>query len=259
MEKYDRIGQGYDQTRQADPYLVSRLKELLSVQSVKTYLDIGCGTGNYTLALQEPGANFIGMDPSLAMLSVAQSRSEQITWRQGQAEATKLPDQGVDGIIATLTIHHWTDLSQGFQELYRVLKPKGKLVIFTSTPAQMKGYWLNHYFPQMMGKSILQMPSLASVQAALAQVGFQEPLLEPYAIRHDLQDKFLYWGKEKPKAYLDPHFRKGISSFSDLANEVEVARGLARLEADIISGEIEAIMQSYANESGDYLFVSAQK
>jgi hypothetical protein len=46
--------------------------------------------------------------------------------------------------IGSLTIHHWTDLKSGFSKLNKVLKPNGRIVIFTSTPKQMIGYWLNH-------------------------------------------------------------------------------------------------------------------
>ena len=47
-EKYDIIGVNYNLTRKADPYLYKRLHFFLNPQIKGTYLDIGCGTGNYT-------------------------------------------------------------------------------------------------------------------------------------------------------------------------------------------------------------------
>ena len=38
MEKYDHIGIGYNQTRQADPYLLSRIVHHLAPEVGKTYL-----------------------------------------------------------------------------------------------------------------------------------------------------------------------------------------------------------------------------
>ena len=61
---YDAIGTGYNSTRQADPYLTSRLLYFLKPQPGKLYLDIGCGTGNYTIALSNQGLNFTGVEPS---------------------------------------------------------------------------------------------------------------------------------------------------------------------------------------------------
>ncbi|MEL6846516.1 MAG: class I SAM-dependent methyltransferase, partial [Bacteroidota bacterium] len=70
-EKYDRIGQGYNDTRQADPYLLSRMQTLLHCPVGEQVLDIGCGTGNYTIALAESGLSMIGVEPSEQMLATA--------------------------------------------------------------------------------------------------------------------------------------------------------------------------------------------
>ena len=93
-----------------------------------------------------------------------------------------------DGIIATLTIHHWTVLRQAFAELSRVLKDDGKIILFTSTPEQMKTYWLNHYFPKMLHSSIVQMPSLATIQEVISQKGLVITHIEKYLIQDDLKD-----------------------------------------------------------------------
>jgi ubiquinone/menaquinone biosynthesis C-methylase UbiE len=149
-EKYDRIGRSYNSTRKADPFLAGRLFHHLNPESAKQYLDIGCGTGNYTLALHQMGVHFIAVDPSEEMLKKAKARTPSIHWLKGKAEALPLDSECVDGILASLTLHHWAILEKGFEELFRVAKPKSRLVIFTSTPEQMEGYWLNHYFPQML-------------------------------------------------------------------------------------------------------------
>ena len=57
--KYDEIGTGYNSTRQADPYLTERLLYHLQPKTDRLYLDIGCGTGNYTCTLADKGLNFI--------------------------------------------------------------------------------------------------------------------------------------------------------------------------------------------------------
>ena len=82
---------------------------------------------------------------------------------------------------------------------------------------------------------------------------------EKYFVRESLQDLFLYSGKHAPDRYLDAKMRWGISSFSALANRREVQEGLKRLEMDIKSGEIFDIIDSYENDAGDYLYVTAKK
>lgn len=257
--KYDSIGTGYNLTRKADKLLTENLLRHLAPEKDKTYLDIGCGTGSYTIEFQKRGYHFIGIDPSEKMLLKAKSKSNLVDWKIGSAEDTNLAMNAVEGIIGSLTIHHWTDLSQGFKELFRVLKAKGKIVIFTSTADQMEGYWLNHYFPKMLKDSIKQMPSLKSIKDGLSEAGFYEIETEIYSIHQDLEDKFLFCGKHDPEIYFDQQIRNGISSFSSLANIEEVSRGLENLRTDIDSGKISQIIAEYENQLGDYLYVIARK
>lgn len=256
---YDKIGLNYNDTRSADPYITERLIKHLKPNVNGIYVDIGCGTGNYTNALQKKGYNFIGIDPAEKMLAKAKQKNQQIDWKLGQAENITLETESVDGIIGSLTIHHWDDLEKSFDELYRILKPNGHLVIFTSTPAQMKGYWLNDYFPKMLENSMQQMPSFETVNNAMINSGFSNIETELYDVKPDLEDFFLYCGKQNPELYLNVDIRNGISSFSSLANKNEVETGLKKLEKDIANKRILDIIANYSNDSGDYLFIVGEK
>jgi ubiquinone/menaquinone biosynthesis C-methylase UbiE len=75
---YNTIGVAYNSTRQADLCLTSRLLYFLKPGPGKLYLDIGCGTGNYTIALANNGLNFTGVEPSDAMINVARKRDQTI-------------------------------------------------------------------------------------------------------------------------------------------------------------------------------------
>lgn len=254
MAKYDEIGLDYNSTRTADPWLTERLRCHLKPKPQCTYLDIGCGTGNYTIALQEEGTKFIGIDPAQSMLSIAEKKSTSISWKKGSAESIPLPDNAVDGIIGTLTMHHWADLHAAFKDLKRVCS-SGTIVLFTSSSSQMEGYWLNHYFPEMLMASAAKMPEISVIIEAMQAADFVVEKTEPYFVREDLEDLFLYAGKHRPLFYIDSEIRKGISSFSDLANTEEVEEGIMRLKFDIATGEIEQVMRRYQNEDGDYMFI----
>ncbi len=255
MIKYDDIGIGYNRTRKSDPYLASRMTELLEITPNGNYLDVGCGTGNYTIALNDVGGNWVGIDPSSIMLHEAKKKSRVINWEQGVSENLPFDDNKFDGALACLTIHHWKNLGLGFREIKRVLKASGKFVIFTSDPEQMKRYWLNHYFPGAMEKSILQMPAINAVITSLEQLDFQVKR-ENYFVRPDLQDLFLQSGKHQPELYLDQDVINGISTFSSLATNGELEEGLSRLKNDIGSGVVKQVMARYNNELGDYLFLT---
>ena len=255
---YDAIGTGYDITRRPDPYIASRLAHHLALHTQGTYLDMACGTGNYTTALAMQGGHWHGLDQSRRMLRTARQKAARLAWCQGNVTALPFPDTTFSGVLCTLAIHHFAALLPAFTEAYRVLA-SGRLVIFTSTPEQMRGYWLNAYFPDAMAKSMVQMPTFEGVQAALIGAGFWLVYTEPYEVRPDLQDFFLYSGKYRPAMYLSEAVRQGISTFAALADAAEVRAGCARLQADIAAGRIAEVMQAYTHTAGDYLFVVATK
>ncbi|MBC8757228.1 class I SAM-dependent methyltransferase [Kordia sp. YSTF-M3] len=257
--KYNHIGKGYNTTRRADPYLLERLHYHLNPINEGLYLDIGCGTGNYTSQLHDEEIRFIGIDPSEKMLDKAKKTVPQIEWKLGKAENIPLENNSMEGVVGTLTLHHWDNLEKGFSELFRVMKPYTNVVFFTATPKQMKGYWLNHYFPKMLADSMQQMPSMEKITNAMNAAGFNDIFIEKYNIQPNLKDQFLYAGKQNPSLYLDENVRNGISSFSHLAHQDEVQKGLTQLEKDIASGEINTIMKTYENKDGDYLFLLSQK
>lgn len=257
---YDCIGQGYDGTRRADPHLLDRLRHWLGASLAGPVLDVGCGTGNYTCALAASGVAMTGVDPSERMLAEARGKSTQVAWRAGTAEALPFADAAFAGAMATLTVHHWRDLDRGLGELARVLQPGGRLVLFTSTPQQMRGYWLCHYFPRMLERSWQVMLTLERLQAGLVAAGFHGVQTEPYAVQPELRDLFLYSGKHAPERYLDPAFRRGISSFAALAEPDEVEAGLRRLAQDLRDRQWAAVAARFAQAAaGDYLFVAADR
>ncbi|NNE25301.1 MAG: class I SAM-dependent methyltransferase [Saprospiraceae bacterium] len=252
---YDKIGSGYNDTRAADPFILNQLYVLMSPTRDSLYLDVGCGTGNYTIELHNKGLNIKGLDPSQRMLDIAKRKAPHIEWILGAAEAMGINPNSFDGAVASLTIHHWNNMNKAFFELSNILKPNASFVLFTSSPHQMRTYWLNHYFPEMMEKSILQMPGIDQITNAAANQGLMLDATIPYYVKTDLKDHFLYVGKERPHLYLDGNIRKGISSFSNLAFEDEVCTGLFQLEADIQSGDINKIQKSYKDSDGDYYFL----
>lgn len=255
---YDTVGKGYNNTRHADPYLASRLYEMLAPKENGLYADIGCGTGNYLHALAEKGLRFYGIDPSERMLAEARVKNPGTAFIQAKAENIPLGDALFDGAIVCFTLHHWTNITQGFTEVNRILKPGARLVIFSWTPEQILNYWLNDYFPRMMRASCVT-PPLEEMEAILDTSGFTLAGTEKYFVQPDLQDHFLYSNKFRPEQYLRPEIRNGASSFTVFATPEEVAWGLKALEKDIASGRINEVMQQYENDLGDYLFLIAEK
>lgn len=253
---YDRIGIGYDVTRRADPYLTRRLLGLLEPRSGGLYLDVACGSGNYTAALAAEGLALCGVDQSATMIAAARRKSPEVRWHIGDVEALPFADGSFDGACCTLAIHHFERLTTAFKEVRRVLR-RGRWVIFTATREQMRGYWLNAYFPTAMARAIAQMPDLPDVDAALRGAGFRLIRSEAYEVQPNLQDFFLYSGKYRPDVYLKPEVRHGISTFALFGDPEEIETGCKKLAGDISTGRFDNVARSFVHSLGDYMFVVA--
>jgi ubiquinone/menaquinone biosynthesis C-methylase UbiE len=256
---YDRIGNSYDITRTADQEILKRLKAHLDPISEGLYLDVACGSGNYTVALADLGYNLYGIDVSEKMLRTARSKSSaSVRWLLHDATTMPFVEGQFSGALCICAVHHFSDLVAVFQEVYRTLH-QGKFVIFSGTADQMHNYWLNHYFPEAMAKSIQQMPRIASITSALQSAGFSQVVLDPFFVTNTLKDMFLYSGKQRPHIYLDPRIRAGISTFAHLASDAEILNGCRRLSEDIESGAVNGVIAKYDNAGGDYMFIVAEK
>jgi len=257
-QKYDLIGFEYDVTRKADPEIARRIYNHLQLIEGALVADIGCGSGNYTIALQKMGLKMIGTDISSTMVDSAKLKNHEISWIRADACELPVEDSAFKGAISTLVIHHFEELEAPFREAYRVIS-EGRFVIFTSTPEQMRNYWLVEYFPKAMEASCKQMPPLEKVVDALRNVGFSIVGAETFMVQPNLEDFFLYSGKYDPCMYLEAQVRKGISTFASLAFEDEVKEGCFRLKRDIASGKVNDVISEYNSIYGDYMFIVAKK
>jgi ubiquinone/menaquinone biosynthesis C-methylase UbiE len=256
---YDRIGVGYDTTRQADPYLLSRLIHHLQPRASGCYLDIGSGTGNYTIAMHQAGVPIRGLELSPTMLARAKEKAPHIAWHNGRAEAIPFASGSFDGATCTFVHHHMADPVAAFREVYRVLKPNARFVILNGTAEQARHYWLNEYFPRMMTeKAIAPYQRFVTVDL-LKSAGFRIECEEKYDVTPDLKDFFLCCGKLQPERYLDPRIRSGISSFANAPDQDEIARGVQRIANDIVSRRIDDVIRKYAWDGGDYMFTVAER
>jgi SAM-dependent methyltransferase len=242
--------------RCADPYLATRMAHLLRLRGDGRYLDLACGTGNYTISLAARGGKWTGLDIALTMIEQARAKSDQVHWEVGRAEEMRAADGTYDGVLCTLALHHFSDLNAAFHEVRRVIR-EGRFVMFTSSPEQMRGYWLNAYFPTAMARSIAKMPAVEAVESACKRSGFRRVDLELYVVQSDLRDGFLFCSKHRPDLYLSEQARVGMSTFRVLADADEIRTGCERLADDLRTGQFAEVLARYEHMLGDYVFVSA--
>jgi ubiquinone biosynthesis O-methyltransferase len=93
-------------------------------------LDAGCGTGLFSAAAVERGAEVTSLDVGEALLSKVAQKCES---RRVVGDVSHLPfeDQSFDAVLCTEVIEHVRGPRQAVGELVRVLRPGGRLVLTT--------------------------------------------------------------------------------------------------------------------------------
>ena len=115
--------------------------DLLDIQPADTVLEVGCGAGQGIKLAAEKASDgrVLGIDLSEVMVRVATRRNARavkagrVALSQGNFTALPFEDQQFDKIVTIHTLYFWSEPSQVLSELYRVLKPSGRLVITLST------------------------------------------------------------------------------------------------------------------------------
>jgi SAM-dependent methyltransferase len=138
---FERVADVYESLRTTDEAPVRAIAQLLPNRPV-TGLDIGCGTGRYTRLLRRllpEGSRLAAADVSAAMLAqlTAGQRGHATGVLPLLAAAEQLPLRAasLDVVTAFNSVHHF-DLGGFLAAAARVLRPGGRLFIYTRTPQQ---------------------------------------------------------------------------------------------------------------------------
>ncbi|HEX5808695.1 MAG TPA: class I SAM-dependent methyltransferase [Anaerolineales bacterium] len=98
-------------------------------------LDIGSGTGTMAVMVKQafPGAQVVGLDGDPQILEIARAKARnlglEIRFEQGMSFELPYPEDSFDVVLTSMMLHHLTgkDKQQTAREMYRVLRPGGKL------------------------------------------------------------------------------------------------------------------------------------
>lgn len=166
---FDAISKNYDGLNRVislgiDIKWRKKVVEIVGKNNPKQILDIATGTGDLALMMAELDPDkIIGLDISEGMLAVGKEKiakvnlSEKIEMVVGDSEEMPFNDDTFDAITVSFGVRNFANLDKGIQEIARVLKPSGVLVILeTSNPTKFpfkQGYKLyTNLFLPVIGK-----------------------------------------------------------------------------------------------------------
>ena len=211
----------YDRGRDLGPEVLNLWMSVLESQldgaSIRTILDLGCGTGRFSEVLASRfDARVVGVDPSEKMLAQARrKRQGNVHYERGTAEAIPLMDGAVDMVFMSMSLHHFHDPERAAQECRRVLRANGYVVVRTGTVEQIPSYPYVPFFPST--RSMLEdlLPDHSRLCAMFETAGFR--CVASQIVKQTIAPG---WA-----AYADKLSAGGDSVLARLAED-ELARGL---------------------------------
>ena len=221
---YDVMGLGYSATRREDPRIAQAIWDALG--DAASVANIGAGTGNYEPRDRE----VIAVEPSAVMR--AQRPAGAARAIDGTAESIPLEDSSVDAALAVMTDQHWVDRARGLREMQRIARRRVVALAIDLVPREE--FWLTRdYLTEYRPVHGDRDPSLYELVLAGGTAA-----ICPVPVPQDCVDGFALAFWRRPRAYLDPAVRAGISLFH-LLDEAHVERGMDQLATDRASGAWE--------------------
>jgi SAM-dependent methyltransferase len=126
---FGSVAELYDRYRPSPP---AQLADELGPIEGRDVLEIAAGTGLVTRFLLGLGANVTIVEPDDQMRAVLERRSPQVTSIRASAEELPFEDATFDEVVVS-SAWHWFTQPDATQEIARVLRDDGRLVVLANT------------------------------------------------------------------------------------------------------------------------------
>jgi ubiquinone/menaquinone biosynthesis C-methylase UbiE len=105
-----------------------------------TVLDVACGPGLIVVAFARVVKHATGIDLTPAMLEHARTYAAEqgvtnVTWQQGDVLPLPYPDASFSIVISRFAFHHFLNPAAVLEQMARVCRPGGTVVVVDSAPA----------------------------------------------------------------------------------------------------------------------------
>ncbi|HTI32396.1 MAG TPA: class I SAM-dependent methyltransferase [Miltoncostaea sp.] len=128
----------YGRTAAALAPAADALVDVAGIRAGDLVLDVGCGTGNASLAAAARGARVRAVDPSPGLVDLARERATaagaDVEAQVGDAGALPFPDGAFDAVISSFAVIFAPDAEAAVREMVRVARPGGAVALTSWLP-----------------------------------------------------------------------------------------------------------------------------
>jgi ubiquinone/menaquinone biosynthesis C-methylase UbiE len=168
-------------------------------------LEIGAGTGTFTVGLAAVYRRLTAIDISPDLLQVAAQRAPGVRFECADAHELPFPDASFDAVIGCSVLHH-LDWGRALKSFFRVLRPSG-IIRFSEPNLLNPQIFLQKNIPALkrtLGDSPDEYAFTGSrIQRDLAAAGFTSIIVRPYEFLHPSTPAALIDSVRKLEALLD--------------------------------------------------------
>jgi ubiquinone/menaquinone biosynthesis C-methylase UbiE len=146
-DEWDAYAQRYDVLNELRPYVRVLNTVIRLVTGIDApLLDAGCGTGNLLAKLTRSNRATVGIDSSRAMLNCARAKCPSICFRTVDLNRTLPFASNCFAVVVCINaLYALNDPRRTLREFFRVLRPRGKLVIVTPRHGYENGLILKEH------------------------------------------------------------------------------------------------------------------
>ncbi len=214
MNEFTKIAQEYDKGRSGEDvvFWAGETKELAGLDEESIILDMGCGTGIYTVGLRDHAlATVCGLDPSVGMLSQAKEKTRFIHWFNAVGERLPIRSDVFDCIFSSQVWHHITERQDTANECGRTLNTDGTVVIRTISHEQLRRKVVFEFFPEIMESQLRVYPSNEEFIRYFSEAGFTSMTFEAYElVRYQEASLFIEVAQRKLWSMFRPISQEGL-------------------------------------------------
>lgn len=178
-------------SQHSNQYGIDLMLRLSSPKPDDTVLDVACGTGIVACEYAKLVSHVTGIDLTPAMIEQAkilqrEKNLNNIDWRTGDVSILPFNDNSFSIVVTRYSFHHITDPRIVLEEMKRVCKPGGKILVVDVTPDSNKKTAYNHV-EKLRDPSHTVALTIEELRQMMGSIGCINTKIEHHDLEMDLE------------------------------------------------------------------------